>query len=116
LKVAEGGEIHDIPIRAGEVFLLPAHVRHSPQRPVPGSIGLVVEGARGPGVTEGFEWFCFECGALVHRVEVDVGNIIADLPSLFAAFHADESARTCRQCGGRHPGKEPPPGWVTTPI
>jgi 3-hydroxyanthranilate 3,4-dioxygenase len=47
LKVAEGGRIHDIPIREGEVFLLPPHVRHSPQRPVPGSVGLVVEAARG---------------------------------------------------------------------
>ena len=26
----------DVGIRAGEIFLLPPHVRHSPQRPVPG--------------------------------------------------------------------------------
>ena len=32
LKVAEGGAIYDVPIRAGEVFLLPLHTRHSPQR------------------------------------------------------------------------------------
>ena len=31
LKVAEGGRIYDVPIRAGEVFMLPPHVRHSPQ-------------------------------------------------------------------------------------
>ncbi|MBL8671070.1 MAG: 3-hydroxyanthranilate 3,4-dioxygenase, partial [Alphaproteobacteria bacterium] len=37
LKVAEEGRIIDVPIREGEVFMLPAHVRHSPQRPVPGS-------------------------------------------------------------------------------
>ena len=36
LKIAEGGEIHDVPIREGEVFFLPPHVRHSPQRPVAG--------------------------------------------------------------------------------
>ena len=46
LKIAEGGKIYDVPIREGEVFLLPPHARHSPQRPVPGSIGLVVEGTR----------------------------------------------------------------------
>ena len=32
LKVVENGEFYDVPIREGEVFLLPAHVRHSPQR------------------------------------------------------------------------------------
>ena len=36
LKVAEGGAIYDVPIREGEVFLLPPHTRHSPQRPGPG--------------------------------------------------------------------------------
>ena len=46
LKIAEDGKIYDVPIREGEVFLLPPHARHSPQRPVPGSVGLVVEGTR----------------------------------------------------------------------
>ncbi len=36
LKIAERGTIYDVPIREGEVFLLPPHTRHSPQRPVPG--------------------------------------------------------------------------------
>src|SRR5215469_17600400 len=61
LKVVEEGVIRDIPIRAGEVFLLPAHLRHSPQRPVPDSVGLVVENERRPGDLDGFEWFCFGC-------------------------------------------------------
>jgi hypothetical protein len=46
LKVMEDGVIRDIPIREGEVFQLPAHVRHSPQRPILGSVGLVVENER----------------------------------------------------------------------
>jgi 3-hydroxyanthranilate 3,4-dioxygenase len=115
LKVAENGMIRDVPIRQGEVFLLPAHVRHSPQRPQAGSVGLVVENARRPGDRDGFEWFCFDCGALVHRVEIAVADIVKDLPPLFAAFYADEAARTCRQCGALHPGKEPPPGWAVIP-
>jgi 3-hydroxyanthranilate 3,4-dioxygenase len=115
LKVAEGGRIHDLPIREGEVFLLPSHVRHSPQRPVPGSVGLVVENARQPTDRDGFEWFCFGCGALVHRVEIAVADIVKDLPPLFAAFYADEAVRTCRTCGALHPGKEPPPGWAVIP-
>ncbi|MBM3521846.1 MAG: 3-hydroxyanthranilate 3,4-dioxygenase [Alphaproteobacteria bacterium] len=112
LKIAEGGRIHDVPIREGEVFLLPPHVRHSPQRPVPGSVGLVVESPRQPEQLDGFEWFCFSCGALVHRVEVRVANIVTDLPPLFAAFYADTRLRTCPSCGALHPGKEPPEGWA----
>ena len=63
LEVAEDGRIFDMPIRAGEVFMLPPHLRHSPQRPVPGSVGLVVEAPRVGDILDGFEWFCFECGA-----------------------------------------------------
>ena len=112
LKIAEGGTIYDVPIREGEVFLLPPHVRHSPQRPVPGSVGLVVEGTRGPAHWDGFEWYCFDCGALVHRVEVQIADIVKDLPPLFEAFYQDEAKRRCRGCGAVHPGREPPVGWA----
>lgn len=115
LKIAEGGRIYDVPLREGDVFLLPAHVRHSPQRPQPGSVGLVVEGARQPGWLDGFEWFCFSCGGLLHRVETTVTNIVRDLPPLYEAFYADQTARTCRQCGAVHPGRQPPPGWSDLP-
>jgi 3-hydroxyanthranilate 3,4-dioxygenase len=114
LKVLDDGRIVDVPIREGEVFFLPAHVRHSPQRPVPGSVGLVVEGARPPGSKDGFEWYCFACAARVHRVELEVTNIVRDLPPLFEAFYSDEAKRTCPSCGTLHPGKTPPAGWVTT--
>ena len=70
LKVVDNGKFYDVPIREGDVFLLPAHVRHSPQRPRD-SVGLVVEAAR-PHELDAFEWYCFECGALVHRIEVKV--------------------------------------------
>jgi 3-hydroxyanthranilate 3,4-dioxygenase len=112
LKIAQDGAIYDVPIRQGEVFLLPPHVRHSPQRP-PGSIGLVVEGTRRPGMADGFEWFCFGCGGRVHRVEVEITDIVKDLPPLFKAFQDSIEHRTCRQCGAIHPGKEPPTGWVS---
>ena len=115
VKIADRGKIHDLPIREGEIFLLPAHARHSPQRPMPGSIGLVVESPRGT-EPDGFEWFCFECGHLVHRIEVGLTNIVTDLPPLYEAFYANEHARTCSHCGAVHPGKTPPPGWVSLPI
>ena len=112
LKVADNGNFYDVPIRQGDVFLLPAHVRHSPQRPA-GSIGLVVEAAR-PHERDAFEWYCFECGALVHRIEVKVQHLVKDLPPLYESFYHDEAARKCKQCGAVHPGKKPPPGWASS--
>lgn len=112
LKLHEDGAIWDVPIREGEVFLLPPHVRHSPQRPEEGSVGLVVEGTRQEGMLDGFEWYCFTCGARVMRVEVEVQDITKDLPPLFDGFYANEKARTCGKCSTIHPGKAPPPGWV----
>ena len=51
----------------------------------------MVEGARRPDDQDGFEWFCFKCHGLVHRVQLAVKNIVQDLPPLFAAFYADEA-------------------------
>lgn len=101
----EGTKPYDMPIGEGEVYLLPGGVRHSPQRPDPESIGLVVEYQRDPGELDGFEWVCFECSHLVHRLEVQLQAIDEDLPPLFDAFHADEVARTCPNCGALHPSK-----------
>ena len=112
LKTVDRGQHEDIIIREGDVFLLPPHVRHSPQRPIPGSVGLVVESPRIEGMKDGFEWFCMKCKGLVYRIEVEVKDIVKDLPPLYEAFYADEKARTCRACGEVHPGKTPPPGWV----
>ena len=102
LRVLEEGRARDMPIREGDILLLPAHLRHSPQRPA-GSIGLVVEKMRPAGVLDGFEWYCPRCAALVHRVEVNVKNIVTELPPLFDAFYS--GSRECPKCGRIHPGK-----------
>jgi 3-hydroxyanthranilate 3,4-dioxygenase len=114
LKVADRGKVYDVPVREGEVFLMPPHMRHSPQRPFAGSFGLVVESARAESHRDGFEWFCFGCGERLHRVEVKLEDVVADLPPLYDAFYADTDRRTCKSCGAVHPGKEPPAGWSHT--
>lgn len=113
LKVIEDGECKNVFIREGDIFFLPAHVRHSPQRPMEGSIGLVIEPKRPAGEKDAFEWYCFNCQALVHRTEVILKSIVDDLPPVYQAFYQDEQARTCSECGELHPGKQPPEGWVT---
>lgn len=102
----EGTEPYDMAIREGEVYLLPPNLWHSPQRPDPESVGLVVEYQRPEGELDAFVWACPNCANLVHRVEVQVQAIDKDLPPLFAAFHEDTDARTCPHCGTLHPGKE----------
>jgi len=113
LKLYDGAEFYDVPIRAGEIFLLPPHVRHSPQRPQEGSVGLVVEPKRQTGELDAVEWYCFECAALVHRAELQMESIVKDLLPVYERFYASEDQRTCPNCKALHPGKEPPAGWVT---
>ncbi len=105
LKIMDPDEgPYDIALGEGAIFLLPPHVRHSPQRE-PDSLGFVVEQRRREGERDGFEWYCEECRALVHRVELQLVSIVRDLPPLFEAFYESDEARTCPECGARHPGK-----------
>jgi len=99
------GKPQSVQIHEGETWLLPGNTPHSPQRPEEGSIGLVIERIREEGTLEKFQWYCPNCSALVHEVELQVRDIVADLPPVFTAFYADEQDRTCKQCGTVHPGK-----------
>ncbi|MDP4676539.1 MAG: 3-hydroxyanthranilate 3,4-dioxygenase [Actinomycetes bacterium] len=103
LMTADGPE--RVTVGAGEMWVLPRLMPHSPQRPEAGSIGLVFERVRDEGTLEKFQWYCPQCNALVHEVELQVRDIAADLPPVFAAFYADESARRCPQCDHLHPGQ-----------
>ena len=105
LRVMEAGAPRDVPIAAGGILLLPPHVRHSPQRPMPGSVGLVIERTRPAGVLDGFEWYCLACNALLHRAELHVNSLVDDLPPVFDAFHRSIELRSCKSCGALHPGK-----------
>ena len=85
--------------------MLPRIVPHSTQRPEAGSIGLVFERPLKPGVLEAFQWYCRECNHLIYEVELQVTDIVKDLPPVFEIFYASEEARTCASCGAVHPGK-----------
>lgn len=102
--MTDEGEVR-VEIMEGETWLLPANIPHSPQRPETGSIGVVIERIRNEGTLEKFQWYCLECSHLVHEVELQVRDIVADLPPVFVTFYDDEAARTCAACGALHPGK-----------
>lgn len=98
LKTIQEGRMVDVAIREGEVFLLPAEVPHSPQRP-PGSVGIVVERRRGPNEMDGFSWYCENCGQRLYLERVAVNDIETQLPKVFAGFYANTRHRTCAACG-----------------
>jgi 3-hydroxyanthranilate 3,4-dioxygenase len=93
-----------VDINEGEMWVLPRNMPHSPQRDAD-SIGLVIERVREQGTLEKFRWYCENCNAIVHEVELQVNDIVADLPPVFNAFYESEEARTCPKCGTLHRGK-----------
>ena len=67
----------------------------------------MIERARPAGVVDAFEWYCAQCATLVARHEVQLQNIVEDLPKVFNAFYTSpDAARTCSQCGTVHPGRD----------
>ena len=98
LKVQEDGAVRDIPIRAGEIFLLPGGVPHSPRRP-PGGVGLVVERKRLAHERDGLMWFCEQCNHKLYEEFFALENIETDLPKVFDRYHSSLALRTCDACG-----------------
>lgn len=98
LRLAEGGRIRELPIRAGEILLLPARVPHSPQRPA-GSVGLVIERQRRSGELDGLQWYCEQCNALLYEEYLALTDIETQFPPVFERFFASLEHRRCRQCG-----------------
>lgn len=97
VKIQEDGKAVDIPIRAGEMFLLPAGVPHSPIRSE-GSVGLVVERKRQE-KTDGLMWFCDNCNHKLHDTYFQLNNIEKDFLPRFREFYNSEQLRTCDNCG-----------------
>ncbi|MGH8703947.1 MAG: 3-hydroxyanthranilate 3,4-dioxygenase [Burkholderiales bacterium] len=107
LLVWENGEFFRVDLKEGDTYLLPPHLRHSPQRPEAGSVCLVIERTRAAGTSDGFEWYCASCARRVHRVELQLADIVADLPRAFERFYSSgEAARRCAGCGSVHPGRD----------
>jgi 3-hydroxyanthranilate 3,4-dioxygenase len=98
LRIVEDGRITEMPIREGDLFLLPPEIPHSPQRPA-GTVGIVVERRRGPDELDGFSWYCENCGNRLYLERIAVRNIETELPAVFARFFSNDRHRTCGACG-----------------
>lgn len=98
VKIIEDGEFSDVHIKEGEIFLLPAKVRHSPQRPA-NTVGLVIEQKRSTDAIDALEWYCENCNNLLSRKEFAVKNIVTELPIKMEEFFSNQNERTCDKCG-----------------
>lgn len=105
LKTMQDGERVDIPIRSGEILLLPPRVPHSPQR-FAESIGLVVERKRLPHELDGFVWFCENCNHKLYEEFVYVDDIVGQLPPIFERFYGSVDNRSCGRCGTVMPAED----------
>lgn len=98
LRILEDGEIKDIAIKEGEIYLLPGKVPHSPQRPA-NTVGLVMELKRNHGETDGCMWFCENCGEKLYEEYFRMTDIVKQLVPIMEEFYASEEKRTCKSCG-----------------
>jgi 3-hydroxyanthranilate 3,4-dioxygenase len=89
---------HDIKIKAGEIFLLPPKMLHSPQR-FENSVGLVVEQKRAHKQEDALYWFCPDCKSQLYTEAFCLDNIETDLPKVFTRFYNTPANCTCQKCG-----------------
>jgi 3-hydroxyanthranilate 3,4-dioxygenase len=107
LLIFDRGRYERVDLKEGDIFLMSPHVLHSPQRPEPDSRCLVIERRRPQGLIDAFQWHCAKCGEVVVQLEVQLADIVADLPAAYERFYASSDAeRTCASCGTLHPGRD----------
>ena len=98
VKIQEDGKAVEVPIREGEMFLLPANVPHSPSRPA-NTVGLVIECKRQQEHKDGLMWFCDKCNNKLHDTYFELTDIEKDFLPRFKEFYSSEKMRTCSKCG-----------------
>lgn len=98
LRIREEGKPKDLSIKAGEIFLLPPRIPHSPQR-FKNSVGLVIERKRRQGELDGFQWYCENCHEKLWEKFIPLTHIEKDLPPVLDEFWSSKEHRTCLKCG-----------------
>ena len=102
LRTIQDGKRVDIPIREGEIFLLPPQIPHSPQRPA-NTVGLVIERMRAKDEKDGCMWFCESCNEKLYDEYFQItapSDIVGKLKVVMQKFNESEKLRTCSHCGG----------------
>jgi len=99
VTIQEDGKAVEIPIREGEMFLLPARIPHQPSRPA-GTVGLVIECKReDEKMLDGLQWYCEKCNNKLHEYTFHLTNIEKDFLPRFREFYGSSQLRKCNKCG-----------------
>ena len=98
VKTQQEGKMEEVAIKAGEMFLLPPKIPHSPIRSE-GSIGLVIERKREPHHHDGLLWFSEKENVLLYEEYFHLTNIEKDFLPVFKKFYNSEKLRTCPVSG-----------------
>jgi 3-hydroxyanthranilate 3,4-dioxygenase len=99
VTIQQDGKAVKVPIKEGEMFLLPANIPHSPNRDE-GSIGLVIERVRkGTDFKDGLLWFCDNCNHKLFEERFTLNDIEKDFLDVFKTYFNSEEHRTCKKCG-----------------
>jgi len=98
LRIIEDGKQVDIPIKEGDLFLLPPKVPHLPQRKA-NTIGLVIERYRREGEKDACQWYCEKCNHKLYEEYFALTDIVKQLPVVMDKFYSSIDKRTCDQCG-----------------
>lgn len=105
VQIQENGKAIEVPIKEGEIFLLPPRVPHNPRR-FKNTIGLVMERKRREGEKDGLMWFCEKCNEKLYDEYFTLTDITNQFQAVFEKFYKSENLRTCKNCGHV---MEPPP-------
>ena len=97
LKIKDpSGEIVDLEIKEGDIFLLPGGTPHSPQRKA-NTIGLVIERKRRENELDGLQWYCENCGVKLYEEFFKLENIETQFPAVFERYYESDHT-TCPKC------------------
>jgi 3-hydroxyanthranilate 3,4-dioxygenase len=98
LNIIENDQPRPVPIRQGELFLLPAGMPHSPQRPA-GTVGLVIEQPKYARGLHHLRWYCRSCNNVLRDVPFEPIDLGKQLKAMIEEFNGSTEMRTCNRCG-----------------
>jgi len=98
VQIQENGKAVTVPIKEGEIFLLPPKVPHNPKR-YKDTIGLVIERKRRENEKDGLLWFCEKCNSKLFEEYFMLTDIANQFQAVFKKYYNDKDLCTCKSCG-----------------